>query len=411
MLPGIVGYFCVIPFALAILVYIKQPAKRNTLLLVAIFWSTDNAVFEYGGTPSVVRYLIYVAMFAVLLHRSTIDIRRFSLMMFLAIFYLSITMVFHQNLNTSQLIRDVQILILVFALICFKSRSKFDLDLSFFFIVMTSYLVAENINFFALKSIWQGDYMSYDTTKYLIIFPSIFALFNRSPKTAFVLVALTLPVLVGYTSRNLILVYLCSVILILLTSTITQGIPKRLISGIGVIVLYSVFIRYDFTNYFEGYKSLNMTLILKNHGISAIQLLDPVRYVESQLFFQQPLYQVLFGRGFGSGIEDISGKMGFVTVYQSAFSADELNSNVYYNFHDVWVDVGLRFGLLPLAFFLVWAFRLRLGLDRGNFSIWVMSVIGFSVAFYSTAGLITAVFMAKVALECKRAPKRDFDVW
>lgn len=397
ILPDIVGYVCLLPFLMALVVFDKDPRLRNTLLLLALFWSTDNAVLEFGATHSAMRYLIYITTFAAFIHRTSIHLQYVVVTMFVFVGYLTITLFFQQYLSTTQMFRDMQIFLVLSTLFCFRSKRGFDLDLSFLFIVMIAYLVSENLNFFLFRSYWYGEYMSFDTTKYLVVFPSIYALMTRRFDLALALLVLTVPVLIGYTSRALLLAFLATVICVILFVRVKQRFRKQAFIGIFVGVGFLILNQGVYTSLFESFKALNTALIIQNHGLSAIRELDPVRYGETLLFFQLPLPEIFFGRGFGSGIEDTAGLLAFVSADQDAFSIEELNNGYFYNFHDAWVDIGLRFGLLPFTIFLVWVFRQRVRLDRETFSIWLLSLIGIFIAFYGVAGFISTIFLIRVA--------------
>ena len=127
---------------------------------------------------------------------------------------------------------------------------------------------------------------------------------------------------------------------------------------------------------------------------SILQDLDRTRVAETKLLFDLPFYQIAFGKGFGSGIFDEQGYLSFVEVNDTAFSTEEIQNSYYVNFHDVWVDVGLRFGLLPFSLILVGLMMLFRGSDATGKINLSMTLVGLFSAFYSIAGLISiAVFL------------------
>lgn len=397
-LPGVSGLICLIPFVAALLHIGRNEKLRNTLLFLALFWSIDNAVSGYGHTPAAVRYLIYVTMILTLALNSAIKKTGLLGTTLVCVLYLGITLTHAADtLSGVQMWRDFQILLLGGILFSLRNRRAYDLDLGLLFYSTTGYLLSECVNYLAFGGSWYGDYMSYDTTKYLIVIPSLIALFVGRPLIAWVLVGLTILVLIGYTHRTLFLGYLISIVAILAVLPMKNGLIKRVfaIAGIGVAIFLAS--QLNILTAFESTKALNMFNQLYLHGFQALEILDPVRFQSSAIFFELPLFEILFGRGLGSGIYDANQVFGFVSLDQSAFSARELNSGYFFNFHDVWVDVGLRFGLLPLTIFVIWVLRLKPVGNRSGTGIWLLILIGIFSAFYGTSGLISIAVLIRVA--------------
>jgi len=70
--------------------------------------------------------------------------------------------------------------------------------------------------------------------------------------------------------------------------------------------------------------------------------------MEHKLFFDQDFNILLFGKGLLSGLNDTEGYLSFVKFDQTAFTRKEIITKEFFNFHDPWIDIGLRIGLLPL---------------------------------------------------------------
>lgn len=396
-LPGISGLICLIPFVAALINFGRNEKLRNTLLFLALYWSIDNAVSGYGHTPTAVRYLIYVTMISTLVLNSAIKKTGLLGWTLACALYLGITLA-HANdtLSGVQMWRDFQILLLGGILFSLRNRRAYEIDIGLLFYSTIGYLLSECVNYIAFGGSWYGEYMSYDTTKYLIAIPSLIALFVGRPLVAWVLVGLTILVLTGYTHRTLFLGYLISLVAILAVLPMKNGLLKRVfaIAGAGLAVLLTS--RLDITTAFESSKALNMFNLLRLNGLQAFEILDPVRFASSAIFFELPLFELLFGRGLGSGIYDANQVFGFVNFDQTAFSATELLSGYFFNFHDVWVDVGLRFGLLPLTFFFIWVLRLKPVGNRSGTGIWLLTLVGIFSAFYGTSGLISIAVLLRV---------------
>lgn len=391
------SYACIVPWAAAVVCFRSNIARRNALLLLALFWSIDNSVYEFGATNAPVRYLIYATVMLSLVSDTVVQRSGAIASLTAALFYLTVTAFFaDEGLNGYQAWRDVLTLILVGIIFSLKSTRPFGLDLEIIMFAMAGYLLSECVNFFIFKDAWYGEYMSYNTTKYLIVVPSILAFLAKRNFIAILIIAITFPVLIGYTHRTLLISYIISLAVIFFFVSIRDGAIKR--SLISVIFVFFVFLMEAIgsTFSFEGNKALNMFSLISIHGIGALEILDPVRYATSTMYFQLPLFEVLFGRGFGSGILDTGNALGFVRFDQSAFTELEIQTGLFYNFHDFWVDIGLRFGLLPLLAFLYWLLRLRPTKSREGIAFWFIALIGITSGFYGTSGMISIFLLIRV---------------
>lgn len=396
-LPSISELICVIPFVAALLYFTSSEKIRNSLLFLALFLSVDNAAVGAAVTVSVVRYLIYATIILTLaLNSSTTKTRLFGTVMVFALYTVITFAHVNEQLSGVQMWRDIQILALGGILFALKKRRAYELDIGLLFYATIGFLLSECVNYVAFSGVWHGDYMSYDTTKYLIAIPSLIAIFAGRPLVAWTLVGLTIMVLVGYTHRTLFLGYLISLVAILAVVPMKKGVIKRVFAIVGIGLAILVAGGLDIPTMLQSNKALNALYLLQLHGFNALQLLDPVRFASTTMFFEIPPFELLFGRGLGSGLQDNYGHLGFVTLDQTAFSEQELNSGIYFNFHDVWVDVGLRFGLLPLALFFVWLLRMRPVGNLPGTAIWVLAFIGVLSAFYGTSGLISIAVLLRV---------------
>lgn len=397
LLPGVSEFICLIPFAAALRHFGCNEKLCNSLLILALFWSVDHAVVENGETPAVVRYLIYATTTLTLALNSSITKMGFLGTAIAFVLYLGTTLAHvNENLSGMQMWRDIQILVLGGILFSLRKRQPYELDFGLLFYATIGYLFSECVNYLAFAEVWYGHYMSYASTKYLIAIPSLMALFVGRPLVAWTLVGLTILALVGYTSRSLFLGYLISLIAILTLLPIQNGRIKRFLVVGCIVPAVLVSANLDLETILQSRKALNMFYLLQVHGANSLEILDPVRFASSAIFFELTLFDLLFGRGLGSGLYDSNGLLGFVEINQSAFSAQELNSNYFFNFHDVWVDLGLRFGLLPLTLFVVWLVRLRPTSNCPQTAIWILAFIGVFSAFFGVSGLISIAILLRV---------------
>lgn len=389
------AYICVFPLLGAIYTFKQNPALRNSLIILALFWSTDQAVPGTSSTHVILRYTIYFLAYLTLVQQTTIKINNLILILGLFSIYATLTILDPGSKNLSQLSRDVQISLLVLALISLRTSKPFELNFPVLVAGIVGYLVSEIVNFFSLADIWYGDYMSFDTTKFLIVLPSIYFLLRGRILYSVLLIIATFPVLVGYTTRTLFLAYLTALLVAVLVA-VKRTAPKKSFALIIIsIITLVVFQKLGIFKNFESFKALNQFTVIWQEGIRGFSTLDPVRYASSKIFFDLPTLNILLGKGFGSGIIDSDSNLGFVTSYQTAFSAQELTSNTYYNFHDVWVDIGLRFGLAPMFIFLIWFFKNNASAISANLSISLVTIVGFVSAFYGISGLMLTAMLIR----------------
>ncbi|WP_439145975.1 hypothetical protein, partial [Vibrio sp.] len=110
---------------------------------------------------------------------------------------------------------------------------------------------------------------------------------------------------------------------------------------------------------------------------------------------------ILIGNGLGSGFYDSKGYFSFVGLYDTAFSQKELSTNIFTNFHDVWVDIGYRFGLV---FLLLLYTPLFIGLRSDDVEVSSLAsilIILVTCSFYSSAGLILTALLYSAFLHSK----------
>ena len=402
-LSPITGYICLVPLTVALFTFKSDIAWRNSLLLLALFWSTDNAVLNYGATLAPIRYLVYLTVIMSFFTDAAVRLSVALAVCLALVFYLTIALFGTENISTTQLMRDIQLLLLLGLFFGLKAKQPFRMDMQVLMVAMTAYLLSECVNFFLLRSIWLGEYMRYDTTKYLIVLPSLVALLARRSILSFCFLVATFPVLVGYTTRTLFVSYVLVIFCVLLFFSIRAASRKRLTLLMVAALSPFVLKQFDYVSLFESFKSLNMMMIIQSSGGDVLQSFDPVRYMSNALFFERSLLEILFGRGFGSGLPDSAGLFSFVDPDQSAFTVEELNSSYFYNFHDVWLDVGLRFGLLPFGAFLAWIAMQRPAHSREGLALWLTVFIGIMSAFYSISGLISIFFLLRVVTSYRSA--------
>ncbi|MBY0533692.1 MAG: hypothetical protein K2P31_01845 [Rickettsiaceae bacterium] len=256
------------------------------------------------------------------------------------------------------------------------------------------YLISEVLNIIIRPYLgFDGsDYLSYVSTKSLITLPSLYYLHKKKVFSGLVLLVLTIPVLITYSTRMIIVTYVLAVILLFIVRIIRDIKISVLLVSFFTIAIY-LFSFFDFQP--EGFKATSIFLQFFSEGSlsESIRIIDPVRYGETVLFFKRGIFSILSGEGLGSGLHDIHGELYFIKVSDTAFSEKELNNNVFYNLHDTWIDIGLRFGLLFIIYLYYYILKLVLIQKKDILPlVGLLLIILFSCATYSTQGLILIAF-------------------
>lgn len=401
-IPEITGYLCLLPWLAALFWARKNIPQRNSFLILALFWLIDNAVLNFGQTIGPIRYVIYITAVWSMIENTSVN-RRGLAGLILAIVFYTVTTVISIDAPRSilQFIRDLQILVLLGILFALNSKIAYSLDLKLLFYSISGYLASELVNFFFFSNAWYGEYMNFSGTKYLIVLPAIIALFQKRPFISLLLAVATVPVLIGYTQRFLFFAYLAAIPASVLWFRMKYKKQKQILLVLGVIFLGAALTFVDRSGAWGATKPLAAVEILAQNGLGAFETLDPVRFYSSALYFQLSAFELLFGRGLGGGLVDSYGILSFVKYDQSAFSQEEVATGVLFNLHDIWVDVGLRFGLLPFLAFLIWFIRFRPKTDANGNAVWILAAIGIVSAFYALSGLIT-IFMLLRSLQDKQ---------
>ncbi len=396
---------CIIPFLIFVLTFAnKKNSIALTSLALSLFFLVDNGGGVYVETIAPLRYLIYVSAIILLFHLSWASFNKKSLivavLLFLGIMISTLLgyMISNAPNDPVTLQRDVTAVLIVSALLLTKVAVQLNVHL--LCAGALGFLLGEVLNglLFYVDFI---DYLSYDTLKVFVFFPLIYALLER--KNLIVQIALavvTLYVVFLYGSRMITLSFFA----LLVAATFINAVKKRQAKTLSIIVLLvalifntgiltdnsiSELVQFRAISFIpQAIESITVT-----NFAQILQLLDPVRYAEHELFFARPMFEIMFGSGLGSGVFDEGGLLGFVTYDQTAFSIKEISSSTYFNLHDFWIDFGLRFGLLPIVYLL---YRLVLfHIIKGR--PWHGVLFGLLIlnTTFATSGLIFSVLIIK----------------
>lgn len=391
-LPELSVHLCVVPLLSAFYYHNRSHSIRLTFVIWALFLSVDTSLADYPITAQPLRYLIYIYAFILILSRASYSYQYLIAMTCVFLFYMAITFAGDGETIRHQFVRDIIVFALASLLLMSKNKKANDIDFKSLYFYFLAFISSELINIFVLYGEWYGDYMSYDSTKHFVVFATLYALSQRSPLESLAVIAMTMIVLIAYVSRMTILAYAAALLIYGLMFS-RRGTLAVLVSvvvtGVGLYL-------YTPQHILESYKATNMiNLILNSENIfDAFRALDRVRYDEHLLFFDRDLFSIMFGNGFGASVFDKGFLFYYVTEDQTAFSLAELESNYFVNFHDMWIDVGVRFGLVPLILFLYWFFSVKPKTEYQKI-MYLVSFVGFFAAFYSNAGLLITFIFAQ----------------
>lgn len=353
LMPALNAYVCLIPFIIFLYyeVFRVRRPEKIIYLIIAIFLSVDNGGNFYDETPAFIRYPLYISLIYYLASNATINFKNTRYYFVYLLFLLLITVLNHEMVNINVLFRDIFIIFLVFIVINKSSRTlsayEFHPNLLNKFLIF--YIIFESINAYLFLDLFYGEYLNYDSTKALIILPSLI-LFSEKKYLKFLLLGLvTLYVLAWYGSRMISLIYATALLMILMRNISFN--KETLIFLPFVFVIISFLSIYFFNIDFKQTPKiieLVQDILISASFIDLLKILDPIRFYEHVLFFDRNIFNILFGSGLGTGIYDQQNLMGFVSGLQTAFSNEELFSKVFYSFHDLHIDFGLRFGLVAI---------------------------------------------------------------
>jgi hypothetical protein len=393
MLETIYSYICIVPLIGSILYFKKNKSVSLSLLIISLFLSVDNGAGEYSETISFIRYIIYSWCIFFMVYGSSISLSRLLIYVSFILLPVLITLFNIHTIDITTLIRDISIISIIG--IAFiqtgKSVNMRSLEKSSLFLFFTVFLLLEVLNSAFYYSIENGHYLNYNSLKGLIAFSSFYLISEKKYLAAFFVGLITIFVMLDYGTRFSLLVFLLITIFYIMLEH-SKRINKKFVFTFTISCLFLYLIITNLDN------DTKFGFMLGQMWISTsiqewIVVIDPVRYYENLMFFNRDILSILFGNGLGSGLHDTEGYLNFVRPEQYAFTVEELNNKIYYNLHDFWVDVGLRFGLFNVILFVFFVTnRLLKDVNKSNVNLIFLFLI-FTV-FYSIAGiLLISIFL------------------
>lgn len=393
------AYACVIPLVLALTRW-RECKLRNTYLLLSVFLTVDITAGVYFGTPGVLRYAIYIAAIVSLLEGFRFSLRALSIAGFLFLFWLAMAVMNNDAFGWGQFYRDIQLFLIATIVLVRTDRSitshevDFDIIKKFIFLAMISELM--NLIFFHELA---SGYLSLSSTKSFICVTMLVALSKRNFSQFLLYSVLTGLVVAAYGQRMILVVLFLAIGIYLILNSFKS--KKVLLLSLGLfvpVVLIVVIVLIPYLNSIEG-MSGNRSIYLVQaiaKGVSwdLIRSLDQVRFDEHNLFLSRDIFSIIFGEGFGIGIYDVENVFSYVQPDQFGFSNAELESRIFFGFHDYWTTVGLRFGILAAILPCILLIK---GFSDREFSLVTHSMVMFVLllcSFYSVAGLIMIALIA-----------------
>lgn len=386
---------CCIPIFILSLSYFNSDRKKSiACLLIALFISVDNGADVYTVTPGIIRYVLYCFALFIMIYKNKFSKKNIMFFITGLLPMLILTLLNVKALVLANFQQNVLILLIAGIALCIHKKSlwKFECDTNLLSQALIAYMIGEVINIFCFFNFSTFGYLNYSSTKSLIVFPFLYILHkNKFLVTKTLYFCLTFIVATFFVTRLIIL----SLVLVLLIFGLKKFFKLRLRYFVGILGILLVCSNIPISEQFLGNYKLGKTLIKMSKKVTikdAIQVTDPIRYGEFEIFINRNWFNIIFGNGLGSSLNDRNGYLRFVGIDDTAFSNAEINSNTFYNFHDIWTDVGIRTGIWPLIFiFLILVLDIKpLGQNRSAFAATLIVLL--FCQFFSTPGLINIAF-------------------
>ncbi len=390
-----------VPLIFVLLAVVSLRTKNKLFFsifsLISLLTCVDNGGGIYNETPTFIRYSSYILCFlAFFYNKRTLSRKALVIYVGWLSLVLIITLLNYENLVLNALVHNI--IILCFVLFVFVFKSKGDKVLFCLHIVLfplaIGMVVGELINIIIHFDIRQG-YLNYNSIKSLIIYPGLYVLCKRKFLLAILLIPLTLFILVFYVTRMIIISFLM-VILVVVAAYLLKNFLKSLVAICSLLIILmstSNYINFEEDD-LSSYKVTSMINVLTSDSegdlSNILRKLDPVRFGELSVLIDAPIFNMIFGNGLGASYFDNNNTFDFVGKHDFAFSEEELESRRFYNFHDIWSDVGFRIGLAPLALLFIWLIRKywKLSSRDDESFIPLFCIVLLFCAFFSTAGII-----------------------
>ena len=408
ILPDAYAFACVPMLMLALSSFKANRRLFNSLFLLSLFLSVDQGADIYSETHAYLRYIIYFSGLAVMITNFRADTKKLVYFILAMILWIVIMLANTNTLDLATLKRDILLIFLIGILVTStaKSLEHYEIDLRFLSFALVVYIIAELLNIAIHFDYDKYGYLSYDSTKSLLVVSSVYMMVKNKFLMSLTLTAVTIFVLLQYGTRMILFALFFGTLLY----SGVQIIQANRIKSIKFLVALSFlgFIVMNNLAWVEDFKLVSSLARASDSGslVDFIKSLDKVRFAEHQLFFDRNVLSILFGSGLGAGLYDVDNLLGFVKMGQAAFTIEELNNRFFVNFHDMWIDIGLRIGLIPVLLFYWWLVVGVFSKEPKIISLSIALFVFATCALFSTSGLILGTFLA-LSLRYENSNSRD----
>lgn len=341
----------VIPAFISLYLFLRRSKLFLTVYILTIFFSIDNGGELYKVSPSLLRVPLYLLGIMALIIQKKFCANR-SLFIFWSITICSgalFSIMRIELLDRITFVRDLIVFGIIFILILQQKENNINfIGLTTLYKGILGYLLGDflNVIFFG----WGEDfnYINYHSLKSLILFPTFYIFYRKRYEQLIWLIPLTFTVVAYYGTRMIFVVYLL-ILTIFLFSWIRNNFKvKNIILVTSIVLLLLTNINWRQLEKFKVTYTIIQIMDNLDSSKTILKLIDPVRNVEHNLFFERPIYEILIGSGLGSGLSDVEDNFKFIRTSNNtgAFSRKEINTGRFYNLHDTWIDLGLRIGLI-----------------------------------------------------------------
>ena len=360
--------------------------KSSTLLILAALSITDLGLGD-TFTPELLRKFIIILILLNIIYELKFQISLYIIFLLATVFISTLYNAFFGITNSNTFVRDLFVLFLLF-----MPGLRIDIPPIIYFGIGSTFGIIF-VHFFTGMAF--TDYHSYTSTKSIMALPLFYFLSRNKISLINLLLIFSSVFAIILLQTRMILLAIAMVLLF--RFILTMSFRKILTVGLLFYLLPLVLVTLP------GAKSVQVFIdifsFFRSFDIDYLKFLDPVRWGEHKLFFSRNAFEIMFGSGFGSGLNDSQDILGFVTVDQTAFSRLELSNNVFFNLHDTWIDLGLRFGLLPILFVY---FLLIRNLRNFNWYLAGSGIVFLSNMSFSYLGLLIIFIFMRAIFSKKR---------
>lgn len=395
LLPELSALTCIILLVLPLITGIHDK-QYLTIFFLSIVSIADLGGLVYSETPSAVKYLIYASILGFMALNLQFGYNKKHRYLILFSLFVVLNTFLHPNsLDSYTLGRDILTLfLLLFISFSFKLKSIYLIEANYILYFSIGILVSELFNIFSSYTVLSGDYLNYSSFKFLALFPVIYFLSYRKYYTSAIIAPISFLVIGVYASRMLLITGIL-VCLILAFNGFRKSFWRTLLLFLISIVISLIFLKFLDVD-LQAYRVLSIFFTMNsfNDLTSAALFLDPVRFAENTVFFEQNLFNLLLGNGLGTGIIDETGIFSFVPNDGAAFSPKELNESHFFRLHDSWTWFGFRFGLLAYLLFVFWAVKGCFSKNPETALFAAFMLLALFNATFSIGGLIACAVLA-----------------